>query len=575
MACSIIDISKVCSDAATVVSTAYTYHASSSDQPLYRVFIPPESATESNESHSSNVPEIAVILNITPGDWKFIAHRASIQRIIMNLVGNSLKYTHSGFVKIDLSLDDPHSSEDSHPRAEPSTSIVKLIVSDSGKGISSQFLETKLFSAFSQESTLAPGTGKSLYIRSFRLTSDITGLGLHIVKSLVQLQQGTIEIKSKVHKGTNVIVKLPVQRPSASSTHPASEDVLVRNRDDEKISTARQAVQNKKFAFQGFKGTTGKLVLDSLRDYLVRWFDMRSTSEEAAEVIITDGERLNECLSSISRLLHRPKLIVFCEQSRQQLILQTQNRFDTKFEFLTSPFGPHKLSKVLLACFKHVELQNGFHTRDSSGTESSLEEVKDSNSILTNGLLPKIQNIVRQVSPPTVAAESFPIRAMTPPNLLQTQTRPRILCVDDNAINLRLLKTYMDKLRFKDVTIAENGKVAFEVVRRRIEGFDLIFMGGSSPTLSPYPLTIPDLSMPICDGFQCSSLIRTLEKMQLKVTPPDTPPPKPALIVALTGLASESDQDAAMAVGIDHFLTKPLKLSRLKELMVEWGVMSR
>jgi CheY-like chemotaxis protein len=133
----------------------------------------------------------------------------------------------------------------------------------------------------------------------------------------------------------------------------------------------------------------------------------------------------------------------------------------------------------------------------------------------------------------------------------------------------------MDKLGFKDITIAENGKVAFEVVRRRVEGFDLIFMGESSSTLSHYPLTIPDLSMPICDGFQCSSLIRTLEKMQLKVTPPDTPPPKPALIVALTGLASERDQDAATAVGMDHFLTKPLKLSRLKELMVEWGIMRR
>jgi CheY-like chemotaxis protein len=516
------------------------------------------------------------MLNITPGDWKFVAHRASIQRIIMNLVGNSLKYTHSGFVKIDLSLDVPHRNKDAQPKAEPGTSIVKLVVSDSGRGISSEFLKTKLFSAFSQESTLAPGTGKSLNISSFILTSDIPGLGLHIVKSLVQLQQGTIEIKSEVHRGTSVIVRLPVQRPSASLTHPASEDARLRKRDDEKISRARQAVQNKNFACQGFKGTTGELVSDSLGNYLVGWFDMRSTSAEEAELIITDEEGLNECLSLISRLRHRPKLIVFCDQSRQQLILETHHKFDTKFEFLTSPFGPYKLSKVLLACFKHVKLQNGYHTRDSSGTESGLEQAKTSDPILTNGLLPpKSQNIVRQVSPPIAIRGSLPIHSIPLPKPLQTQTQPRILCVDDNQINLRLLKTYMDKLGFKDITIAENGKVAFEVVRRRVEGFDLIFMGESSPTLSHYPLTIPDLSMPICDGFQCSSLIRTLEKMQLKVTPPDTPPPKPALIVALTGLASERDQDAATAVGMDHFLTKPLKLSRLKELMVEWGIMRR
>jgi CheY-like chemotaxis protein len=49
--------------------------------------------------------------------------------------------------------------------------------------------------------------------------------------------------------------------------------------------------------------------------------------------------------------------------------------------------------------------------------------------------------------------------------------------VDDNPINLRLLKTYMEKLNFPDTTCAENGSVAFEAVRYSKESFDLIFMG--------------------------------------------------------------------------------------------------
>jgi CheY-like chemotaxis protein len=53
---------------------------------------------------------------------------------------------------------------------------------------------------------------------------------------------------------------------------------------------------------------------------------------------------------------------------------------------------------------------------------------------------------------------------------------------------------------------------------------------------------------------------------------PNVPLPQPALIVALTGLASQRDQDAARAAGADHFFTKPLKLSRLRELLVEWGI---
>jgi hypothetical protein len=257
------------------------------------------------------------------------------------------------------------------------------------------------------------------------------------------------------------------------------------NRDDEKILAARQAVQNKKFAYHGFKGSTGKLVSDSLGDYLTGWFDMRSTSHEETEVIIADEEGLNEYLSSTSALLHRPKLIVFCEQSRQQLILQTYHRFDTKLEFLTSPFGPYKLSTVLLACFTHVEFQNGFHTGDNSSVESSFEKGKDAGPVLNNNpLITNGHHMVQHLPPPNHVPESLPIRTILHPKLLQTQTQPRILCVDDNAINLRLLKTYMDKLGFKDVTSAENGSVAFEAARQRVEGFDLIFMGEHAFTLS-------------------------------------------------------------------------------------------
>jgi len=59
--------------------------------------------------------------------------------------------------------------------------------------------------------------------------------------------------------------------------------------------------------------------------------------------------------------------------------------------------------------------------------------------------------------------------------------------------------------------------------------------------------------------------------MQLKVTAHGATPPVPALIVALTGLASQRDQDAAIEAGADYFVTKPLKFSALKELLIEWG----
>ena len=67
-------------------------------------------------------------------------------------------------------------------------------------------------------------------------------------------------------------------------------------------------------------------------------------------------------------------------------------------------------------------------------------------------------------------------------------------------------------------------------------------------------------------------MIRALEEIQLSVLPPNSPKPTPALIVAVTGLASQRDRDAAAAAGADHYCTKPLKLARLKELLNEWGI---
>lgn len=73
---------------------------------------------------------------------------------------------------------------------------------------------------------------------------------------------------------------------------------------------------------------------------------------------------------------------------------------------------------------------------------------------------------------------------------------PRLLLVDDNKINLRLLETYMRKRKYKLVDSAENGQLAVQAAESYEHGYDVIFMGESSPppiasfitqpTLQPY-----------------------------------------------------------------------------------------
>jgi hypothetical protein len=70
-------------------------------------------------------------------------------------------------------------------------------VSDSGRGITREFLKTKLFTPFSQEDTLASGTG----------------LGMSIVQQIVQLLGGDIDVKSQVNVGTTVTVTFVLEWP--------------------------------------------------------------------------------------------------------------------------------------------------------------------------------------------------------------------------------------------------------------------------------------------------------------------------------------------------------------------------
>lgn len=133
---------------------------------------------------------VAVILDVDLQNYHFTTQPGALRRLIMNLLGNALKYTSHGYVRIKLDATDmedlptttgTQGSGDSIPR-----SSVVLTVTDTGKGISTDFLRSKLFMPFAQENSLSSGTG----------------LGLSIVRKIVSLLEGEITIDSEVGRGT-------------------------------------------------------------------------------------------------------------------------------------------------------------------------------------------------------------------------------------------------------------------------------------------------------------------------------------------------------------------------------------
>ncbi|RMG75492.1 MAG: response regulator [Bacteroidetes bacterium] len=103
-----------------------------------------------------------------------------LTQILMNLVGNAIKFTHRGYIRISASLID---------RQEAKASI-RFVVSDSGIGIPKDKLQS-IFDSFQQ---LDSGLSRQ---------ESGTGLGLTIVRQLVILQGGTITVESEVGEGSS------------------------------------------------------------------------------------------------------------------------------------------------------------------------------------------------------------------------------------------------------------------------------------------------------------------------------------------------------------------------------------
>lgn len=126
----------------------------------------------------------------------------------------------------------------------------------------------------------------------------------------------------------------------------------------------------------------------------------------------------------------------------------------------------------------------------------------------------------------------------------------KILLVDDNHINLKILSAHMGKLGCMYESVV-NGKQAVDAYARNPTEWAGILM---------------DISMPVMDGLEATRRIRALEhRNQLRAVP----------ILALTGLASDSAHREALESGVDVFLTKPVRLKMLSENMEKMRLLPR
>ena len=123
-----------------------------------------------------------------------------IKQILLNLIGNAIKFTDQGEVVVKVSVVEQASTE----------VTVLITVEDSGIGISDED-QARLFTAFSQVETAA----------NRRFTG--TGLGLAISKNLVSLMGGEIAVESEPGKGSIFSVRLPLALANVNNQRPSHQ----------------------------------------------------------------------------------------------------------------------------------------------------------------------------------------------------------------------------------------------------------------------------------------------------------------------------------------------------------------
>jgi len=252
-----------------------------------------------------------------------------IRQIVNNLITNAIKFTDQGSVTLSVTLKGNQKNE-----------TLQFEITDTGIGI--------------------PKEQQDLVFKDFvQLDSDInkkasgTGLGLYIVKKLIELLQGEIKIESKTGVGTTFYVTIPVLKGNAS-----------------KIQTTFQSYQ----APEALKGTRVLIVDDEefnlhlLRNILTKWkitFDEAVNGQEALDLakktlyqlILMDIRMpvLNgtEATKKLKESGNKAKIIALsANTNKQEMNSYLKTGFDN---YLVKPFNEASLHSVITNTLKGVE----------------------------------------------------------------------------------------------------------------------------------------------------------------------------------------------------------------------------
>ncbi|MFT6077670.1 MAG: signal transduction histidine kinase/CheY-like chemotaxis protein [Rickettsiales bacterium] len=407
-------------------------------------------------SAAADRKDLEVITYISPQVPRFlIGDPLRVRQIIINLIGNSIKFTKYGQIFVNINLEEQHDEE----------YWVTFSIFDSGIGIEKSHIEN-LFQKFVQVdmSTTRKFGG--------------SGLGLSICKELTELMGGEIGVESESGKGSNFWFSVPLKKPIGSDL---TEDEILLSRNVRKLAGKNILV------FESYDyGRTmigGRLNDFSISSALISFADDWKKILNQADEIGLDGimvcyhhsekefvETFLKHIKKDANFKNVPLVLLISRLNRARCGEYLLGQFD---QVVANPIRFSALSTALLKALKI----SGFLQIDQAITKPAAK-AKPKAGVKK---IPKKKKDTKKATIKDTAEGKF-----------------RILLCEDNEINAKVAKTLLVNTGYY-VELAENGQ---EAVNRFLH--------------SKYDLILMDCQMPIMDGLEATRKIRRIEKEAAK-----------------------------------------------------------
>jgi PAS domain S-box-containing protein len=398
------------------------------------------------------------------------------------------------------------------------STILRFAIEDTGIGIA-QNQQEQLFQPFTQVDA-----------SSTRLYGG-TGLGLAICHQLVQLMQGELHWESELEVGSTFAFEVPLscQQPESVLSVPEllkNRRLLVADRSE----IGRQVVRHYATAWgmEVAEVTDGIAAIAAMRSAVSAGvpFDLVVVDRALPKL---DGESLGDRVCKDAQLAGTPLILAIALAESSHIRQMRERGF---CDCILKPIKASRLLRVMLDAVENVP---------PPPTYSSMQPTQ----------IPEIAEKDLQTAPKVAskaASKTAPkTEPTTEPSTEPTHEGATVLVVEDIEVNQKVVLNQLKLLGYATDCV-NNGQEALD--RLSVQLPDIILM---------------DCQMPVMDGYNATRAIRDRERETDRHT----------VIIGLTAYAMVGDREKCLAAGMDDYLTKPVSMEKLADVLAQWLQVSR